>query len=1020
MFRISFLIVVCIIFAFVFPLVLSAGEIAPELDTKLSSINSDRMVDVIVWLTEPDGWQQRRAEIMSMPAGDIRQAEAVSALKEFYFRHAEPVLKIADKFENEGKAIFGKHLWGGFSFSISATPEAIRKIAQNPRVRMIIPDEPIKRKLMLPYDTNNPFDYAAWQGRLSTHNADILSATTALAWQITKVRADAAWGSGYNGDGVLVALFDTGVDYTHPDLSGHMWHNPADPIDGSDNDGNGFVDDYYGADFFDHDGDPMDNPSSVHHGTMCAGMIIGDGTSGTSTGSAPGATLMAVRVGDGSSFASGSDEVDAFQYGLSHGADVGSMSYGAYPNNSTKDYYRYVINNTFGTSGVALCVAAGNGDDSGGHYAVPYDISTPADIPPPWYRRSDSTPAGPVIAVGATTTGDAWATWASNGPTEWDYTGYYGSWHDYPSSDRLMKPDVAAPGEFIRTTTYGGGYAYEDGTSFACPLTAGVVALMLSKNSSLTPLEIDSILEATAKDISPTGRDNQTGAGRVDADSALFFVSGKAISLDSVRIDDTSLILAVEPLGDGDRNIDPGESANFIIYLRNSATQSAPSVQLSLTSVSNPHVSVLDNHSNYGTIAPGATISNVSDPIRLSVSASALYTEFCECYVTITDGEGYTKPDSFAFRVGIYPFDFEYHDTLAPLLLGHWNCGYFQNLVWHWPTDSSNLLYSGEVMMGRGVDYVANAGRDFYPMDSLHLKYTPSTIIADAEGFSQFLDTTNTYWMKQYTYQWRTSPNDGFVMLFYKLKNFSSSSLSGVISGTFFDFDVPPYDTNYAYFVPSDEWAYMYHSTSGPYAGIVALDGFLRGSVVDNPTYVYSDGGMGWTDTVKWRFLDGTYSQASGTSAKDWAVILAYGPFSISPGGEVTFAAAVVAGDNLSDFQTNANQAKAQYSTYSTSLDVPNKTVPRDVLMFGAYPNPFNSAAEISFAVGTAGNYSMDIVDISGKTVRKWDFGKCDIGVKTIRWDGHDFTGKPLPSGMYLVRLRSQNEIFNRRIFLVK
>ncbi|MCD6417711.1 S8 family peptidase [bacterium] len=1002
-----------------FSAVSNAQKIAPELEEKIASLKYNDMLDIIVWLNEPVGWQQRRAEIMSMPAGDERQKETAVALKKFYYRQAEPVLQVIDNLENEGKVVFKRHLWGAFSIAISADRNAIRKIAEHPDVRKIILDEPVERRFMVPYDINNPFEYAAWKERHSPDVPDVLFAPMAYAWQITKIDADDAWAAGYDGDGVLVAVFDTGVDYTHPDLSGHMWHNPADPIDGVDNDGNGFVDDYYGADFYDDDGDPMDNPSTVHHGTMCAGMIVGDGTSGTSTGSAPGATLMAIRVGDGSSFASGSDEVAAFQYALDHGADVGSMSYGSYPNNSVKDYYRYVMNNTFGTAGIVICVAAGNGDGSGGHYAVPYDISTPADIPPPWYRRSDSSPPGPVIAVGATTTGDAWASWASYGPTQWDYTGYYGSWHDYPSSDRLMKPDVAAPGEFIRTTTYGGGYAWEDGTSFSCPLTAGAVAVMLSKNSSLTPLEIDSILEMTAKDISPTGRDNQTGAGRIDLDSALYFVSGKAIVMDSVRIDDTALMIALEPMGDGDRNIDPGESANFIIYLRNSATQSAPDVQLTVTSVTNPNVTIVDNHSNYGTISPGATVFNVSDPVRMSVSASALYTEYCKCYVTITDGEGYTKPDSFAFRVGIYPFEFAYHDTLAPLLIGHWNCGYYQQMAWNWPSDSSNLLYSGEVMMGRGVDYVANAGMDFYPMDSLHLYYSPSTTISDAEGFSQFLDSTNTYWVKQYTYQWRTSPDDGFLMVFEKVKNFSAASLSGLITGAFFDFDIPPYDTNYANYDASNQWVYMYHSTSGPYVGIVALDGFLRGSVIDNPTYVYQDG-MGWTDTVKWRFLDGTYSQTSGTSANDWSVILAFGPFNISAGDEVSYAFAVVAGDNLSDFQNNANQAKTQYATYSASLEVSDKNIPRDIIMFGAYPNPFNISTQISFAVVNGGDYSLEIFDVAGKLIRHWNFENCTSGVKTVLWNGEDLCGKVQSSGLYFVRLRGKKETFSKKLFLVK
>ncbi len=985
--------------------------ISPKLSARLQSCGDGEMVPVVVWLGDPPGWAQRREEIMSMPAGRARIRATVEALKEFYFSYAEPVLRIVDRYESQGDVVFGRHLWGAFSFSMRATKDAIYAVSGHPRVRAVFLDEPIKARFVLPYDPTNPFSRDIW---LSKRPAvpDAVSCMS-NAWQVTKIDADDAWAMGYDGSGVVVAIFDTGVDYTHPDLSGRMWHNPDDPIDGSDNDGNGFVDDYYGADFYDGDGDPMDNPSSIHHGTMCAGMVAGDGTSGTTTGSAPGATIMAIRVGDGSNFVSGSDEVAAFQYALEHGAQVGSMSYGSYPTNSVKDYYRYVMNNTFGTAGVVICVAAGNGDGSGGHYSVPYDISSPADVPPPWYRHADSSPPGPVIAVGATTTSDAWASWASRGPTQWDFTGYYGSWHDYPAADRLMKPDVAAPGEWVITTEYGGGYTYTDGTSFSCPLTAGVVALMLSKNASLTPLEIDSILEATAKDVDDPGRDNYTGAGRVDADSALMLVSGKALVVDSVRIDDAGT-------GDGDGNIDPGETANFVIFLRNAATQPAPGVTLTLTSVTNPHVTIVDGSSSYGTIAAGETRSNTADHIVLSVSPTARYTEYCKCYVTLADAEGYSKPDSFAFRVGVYPLVFRYQDTLATLLLGFTDFGTigyptFGNLAWPWPSDSTNLLYVGEVMVGESDAYVADGMEEFWPFDTIEFIYGGS--VGDVEAFTTYIDTTNTYQIYQYSYSWRSAPNNDFVIFFFRIHNFGSTTISNALAGFYCDFDIPPYDTNYAQLSSSDEWGYMYHSASGKYVGVVALDGFVRGSVVDNPTYVYGSdvGGMGWTDQVKWNFLSGTYSQSSGTSPSDYSLILAFGPFTIEPGGYESFAAAVVAGGGLSDFQNNATQAKDVYSVYSAAMGC-GGAKPRDVVLFGVYPNPFNGVAEVRVALAAPKRVSVDVVDICGRVVQS--FGELDLaaGMHRLAWR----CDEGLPSGMYLVRLRAGDETLLRRAFLVK
>ncbi|MCD6595557.1 S8 family serine peptidase [bacterium] len=992
-----------------------SAKFSQRLTEKLENVSPNQRVDIIVCLTQPDGWIQRRAELEQM-CGETRRRYAVQSMKDFYYRHVTSVRDLVSRLTQESKATFGKDLWGAFSFSAQATEEAILEISKHPDVKFIMLDEPFPHRFMLPYDPGDPFDKIAWEIE-NPAPADISKTTMSNAWQITHTYVNSAWSTGYNGDGVIVAIIDTGVDYNHGDLTGVMWHNPGEtPGNSVDDDGNGYTDDYYGYDFYNHDSDPMDNPSDIHHGTMCAGMVAGDGTGGWSTGAAPGARIMAIRTGDGSSFCSSSDEIDAFQYAVDNGAGVASMSYGSYPSNNAKDFYRYVIDGIFGAAGIPITVAAGNGNDSGGHYSVPFDISTPADIPPPWYNASVSDPAGPVIAVGATTTSDAVASFSSYGPTEWDFNSSYvgGAWHDYPASSRLMKPEIAAPGENVVTTVYSGGYGYESGTSFACPFTAGVVALLLSKNSELTPREIDSVLEVSATDISPTGRDNYSGAGLINADSALSLISGKALAIDSTKFDDSGT-------GDSDANLDPGETGNVIIYLRNAGSTSAPSVQVNMTSVSNPHITIIDGNSAYGTMAPGETRTNTSDPITLSVSSSALYTEYCMCYLTISDGVGYSHPDSFAFRVGTYPTQAIWHDTLATLRIPITNfsiIGYFGGLYWPWPSDSSNNLYISYSMVGKNINYVADGGEDFWPIDSIW-EYDPGGM-ADKQTSTSFIDTINDYSITQYTYQWRSAPNQDFIILYYKVFNRTASTISGARCGFYADFDVPPYDTNYAAADDVNEWAYIYHSTSGPYAGIVALDGYDRSSVVDNPQYVYGDTvGMGWTDTVKWRFLDGTYNFASGATAKDWSVILSFGPYSIPAGSFITYSAAIVMGSDLSDFQTNANQAKTIYSSTALHTDETQK-VPDDIALFGAYPNPFNSATEINYALTEPGNVKLDIIDINGKVVRTIDSGLRKTKLYTVKWNGCDYSGKTMPSGLYFARLQSEKTLLVRKLMLTK
>ncbi|RKZ28768.1 hypothetical protein DRQ29_01380 [bacterium] len=1007
----------CFVALLVLMLIASAwgAKLSSRLTEKLENISPNQRVDIIVWLNQPDGWAQRRAELEQM-TGEARRRYAVQSMKDFYYRHVTSVRDLVSRLAQDGKATFGKDLWGAFSFSAQATKDAIMQISNHPDVKFIMLDEPFPHRFMLPYDPGDPFSKIEWKIN-NPAPPDISKATMSNAWQITHTYVNNAWSTGYNGDGVIVAIIDTGVDYTHGDLSGVMWHNSGEtPGNGVDDDGNGYVDDYYGYDFYDHDSDPMDNPSDIHHGTMCAGMVAGDGTGGWNTGAAPGARIMAIRTGNGSSFCSSSDEIDAFQYAVDNGANVASMSYGSYPSDGVKDYYRYVIDAIFGAAGIPLIVAAGNGNSSGGHYSIPYDISTPADIPPPWYNASVSDPAGPVIAVGATTTSDAVASFSSIGPTEWDFDSYYTSgWHDYPASSRLMKPDVAAPGDNIVTTVYGGGYGYESGTSFACPFTAGVVALLLSKNGELTPRQIDSVLEVSATDIGSTGRDNYSGAGLINADSALSLVSGKALAIDSTKFDDSAT-------GDSDANLDPGETGNVVIYLRNAGSTSMSGVNVTMTSVSNPNVTIVDGSSSYGTMAPGETKVNTSDPITLSISASALYAEDCKCYLTISDGSGYSHPDSIEFRIGIYPGEAIWHDTLATLRIPITNfsiIGYFGGLYWPWPSDSSNNLYIAYPMVGKNTNYIADGGEDFWAFDSIW-QYDPGGI-ADKQTSTSFIDSSNDYQVIQYTYQWRSSPNEDFIIFYYKVFNRTASTISGARCGFYADFDIPPYDTNYAVADDANQWAYTYHSTSGPYAGIVALDGYNLGSVVDNPQYVYGDTfGMGWTDTVKWRFLDGTYNASSGSSAKDWSVILSFGPFDIPVSGFITYCAAIVMGSNLSDFQTNANQAKTIYSSMALHADDNGGKIPEDVALFGAYPNPFNSATKIVYALTEPGNVKLDIIDIDGKIVKTVDSGWRNTKLYSIRSDGCDYSGRTMPSGLYFARLQSEKTLLVKKLMLTK
>lgn len=327
-----------------------------------------------------------------------------------------------------------------------------------------------------------------------------------IPWHVEHVHAPEIWADGYTGQGVLAAIFDTGVNYHHTDLADHLW-------DGDEAYPN------HGYDFYENDLDPMDNSG---HGTSVAGILCGDGTSGTYTGIAPDLTIMCIKVRGNLASGQVGDTWLAQDFVLERGVDLVHMSLGwGQPDSTDRPVWRnnYDILNL---AGIVNVKSAGN---RRGAYEPPISISVPGDVPSPW-RNPDEIEAGGrsgLIAVGAIDENDFYLSSSSNGPVTWMNVPQYGDYLLGNGHQGLIKPDLCAPGSRGTTTSYlqDDGYTSFSHTSMAAPHVSGVVALMLSKDFDLLPVEIDSILQTTAIDLGLPGKDNDYGAGLVRADRAV-------------------------------------------------------------------------------------------------------------------------------------------------------------------------------------------------------------------------------------------------------------------------------------------------------------------------------------------------------------------------------------------------------------------------------------------------------------------------------------------------------------------
>ena len=339
--------------------------------------------------------------------------------------------------------------------ALTATPELIDALAAEPRVARIEYDALVQLPEVTP--------------------SQLIDAE----WNIEAVHAPELWERGFTGQGVTVAVLDSGVDVNHPALASRYRGGPA-----------GWYDPYRQTTI------PYD-PSG--HGTLVAGVILGKADSGPVIGVAPDAQWVAAKIFRDDDSAENSEILKAFQWVLDPDgnpatddsvADVVNNSWGFEEAPGTCDsLFRPAIQN-LKSAGIAVVFSAGNTGPGRG-------------VSPANYTES--------FAVGAINRFSLLADFSGLGPSE---------------CDGSIFPEVVAPGDHIFTSDSGGGYSFVTGTSFSAPHVSGAMALLLSVAPSLSTAELERILKSSATDLGPVGPDNAYGFGLINVLSAFSLING--------------------------------------------------------------------------------------------------------------------------------------------------------------------------------------------------------------------------------------------------------------------------------------------------------------------------------------------------------------------------------------------------------------------------------------------------------------------------------------------------------------
>ena len=396
------------------------SKLAPDLQEKILAARSDEMIPVIIRMSEQYNENQLIQQLRYCKGKEEKREVAIGELKRFSSSTQMEILKDLSYGEKSSivSDVVSFWIFNGISCKMNAT--MVNSMALRNDVSMILLDE--MRKMI-------PDEEETEQTKPLRGNA----------WNVAKVNADAVWNLGYTGEGVVVAVIDTGVNYSHTDIANNMW-------DG------GTQYPYHGWDYVNNDNDPKDDQG---HGTHCAGTVSSYGTNGTQCGMAKDAKIMALKVMDSGGHGSDNNIIKGIQFAVENGADVLSLSLGA-PGIGGYWLYRDTFVNV-GVCGAVASIAGGNDRDALSEYPIPNNIGAPGNCPPAWHNPDQTLEGGhsAVVTVGATTKQDEIAYFSSEGPVTWASGDYIGHYNDYPYTPGsateigLIKPDVSAPGYSI-------------------------------------------------------------------------------------------------------------------------------------------------------------------------------------------------------------------------------------------------------------------------------------------------------------------------------------------------------------------------------------------------------------------------------------------------------------------------------------------------------------------------------------------------------------------------------------------
>ncbi len=727
----------------------------------------------------------------------------------------------------------------------------------------------------LDYTTNDP----------STINQYYLGLINAYkAWDITQ------------GDtNIVIAIVDSGIEYDHPDLKDNIYLNHSDPINGLDDDEDGYVDNYYGWDFtgetkdgFIEDNDPrpsLSNPAA-NHGTAVAGCASASTDNGVGiAGVGFKAKLMALKHSTTDGETSVFRAYEGIIYAANHGADIINCSWGG------PDYSRIaqdIITYAVIDQNSLIIAAAGNSNTNKPHYPSGFDN---------------------VISVASTTDADRRSSFSNYGTTV----------------------DIAAPGSGIYTTDFGRAYVSIQGTSFSCPIVSGAAALVKATYPSMSAVQIGEILRATADESfyanNSTSVKDLLGKGRLDVFKAV------TEQKPSIRFENGTIYkqnTSIVPVA--------GDVAVLFGDFKNHLWSSTEELIVKISTKSG-FVTIKNDEFELGVVDQANRKSNRLSPFVVEIADNVPQNTAIDFKISYEDQKGdYVDYEYFSIIVNPSYFNIV-ENNISTSITGIGRFGYddderTRGLGFQY--NGNQILYEMGLVLGTSEDKISSAvssDSDFSSVDRIEVfrpgaraDFEATGKINDDNAGGSKSDVEITYT----AYAWSQEPFQNMILLEYNIKNNGSEMLNDFYAGLYADWDVSENGAkDFAKWNAESKLGYIYNwdNSDTTYGGIQVLEGNANHYAITNDDEapgvafgVYD----GFTDAEKYTALSsGTTNDFAGSDThtnSDVSHLVSAGPFDIASGSEIKVVLALHGADS---FEELIASTKAADTAYNIVLQIP-------------------------------------------------------------------------------------------------